>query len=290
MASSDVKYHVKVPLDATDAPTTNQYVIYEQSSGSFVLTGSNLAASLPVVAPMVGITPLGTEQFSVFSRVRDGSQTTLSGSDTMVYTGISDNGGTVRNSEITIQSGSGDVDAGAFFVTKVPRRIQSDTFLSPVESNYTYPGYSPVGNIVEHLVVTRSGNLGIGQKSEFITIRQPGNPNALDYIGSSSFKSDPNNCISGSYNYLKIEHTAFTLNATRMQQITYHFGWYRNNSSKNAEDLRVTAIENMRTPLNELITAPDRVTGSFNSSGDFNLSLYHFNVDHVQHVFKYTLM
>ena len=107
MASSDVKYHVKVPLDATDAPTTNQYVIYEQSSGSFVLTGSNLAASLPVVAPMVGITPLGTEQFSVFSRVRDGSQTTLSGSDTMVYTGISDNGGTVRNSEITIQSGSG---------------------------------------------------------------------------------------------------------------------------------------------------------------------------------------
>lgn len=290
MASSDVKYHVKVPLDATDAPTTNQYVIYEQSSGSFVLTGSNIAASLPVVAPMVGITPLGTEQFSVFSRVRDGSQTTLSGSDTMVYTGISDSGGTVRNSEITIQSGSGDEDAGAFFVTKVPRRLQSDTFLSPIQSNYTYPGYSPVGNIVEHLVITRSGNLNVGQKSEFITIHQPGNPDALDYIGSSSFRSDPNNCISGSYNYLKIEHTAFTLSATRMQQCTYHFGWYRNNSSKNAEDLRVSAVENMRTPVNELITAPDRVTGSFDSNGNFNLSLYHFNTDFVQHVFKYTLM
>lgn len=291
MASSDVKYHVKVPLDATDAPTTNQYVIWEQNSGSFVLTGSNLVGALPTVDAVVGLTPLGTEQFSVFSRVIDGTETALSGSDTLVYTGVgSAVDGVVRQSEIIVQSGSTVEDPGQFFVTKVPHRMQSHPDLSPVQTGYTYPGHSPVGNVVEHLVITRSGNLNVGQKPDFITITQVGTSNGEDYIGSGSFRGDANNCVSGSYNYLKIEHTAFTLYATRMQQCTYHFGWYRNDTTKNAEDLRCSTIENVRTPNNQIIVDPARTTGSFNSSGDFVLSLYHFNVDYVQHVFKYTLM
>ena len=137
MASSDVKYHVKVPLDATSAPSSNQYVIWEQNSGSFILTGSNLVGGLPTVDKVVGITPLGTEQFSVFSRVIDGTETALSGSDTMVYVGIAGADGTVRDSEIIIQTGSQLDDKGQFFVTKVPHRIQSNQEFNPNQSSYT---------------------------------------------------------------------------------------------------------------------------------------------------------
>jgi hypothetical protein len=287
MASTDVKYRVKVALDATSPPSSNEFVIWNSTDGNFSLTGSNVGGGV-IVGPPLGITPVGTEQFFVFSQVQDGTETTLSGSDAFVYKGIADSSDVIRETEIIAQSGS-DGDPLQMFVTSVPHRHQSEIEEAPNSTFYSYPGYSPVGNTVEHLIMTRSGDLSVGTKSSFITIYQ--NPLGTGgYIGSSSFKQDENSCISGSYNYLKIEHVAFTLNATRMQECTYHFGWYRDNSTKNALNLRCSAVENLRTPNNELIIDPQRTTGSFDGDGNFKLSLYHFSVDYVQHTFKYTLI
>ena len=202
MASTDVKYRVKVALDATSPPSSNEFVIWNSTDGNFSLTGSNVGGGV-IVGPPLGITPVGTEQFFVFSQVQDGTETTLSGSDAFVYKGIADSSDVIRETEIIAQSGS-DGDPLQMFVTSVPHRHQSEIEEAPNSTFYIYPGYSPVGNTVEHLIMTRSGDLSVGTKSSFITIYQ--NPLGTGgYIGSSSFKQDENSCISGSYNYLKIE-------------------------------------------------------------------------------------
>ncbi len=119
-----------------------------------------------------------------------------------------------------------------------------------------------------------------------------------NYIGTGSYAYSTTGVgrptVSSSYNYVKMEHLAFAINSTsrrRTQKCTHHFAWYRNQSSPyQALDLRVSSVEDVRTPDGKVIIDPFRTTGSFNQNGDLVLSIYHYDVDYTQHVIKYTLM
>ena len=162
MASSDVKYRVKVPLDPLSPPSEHKLVIWETDSGSFALTSSNFAgggdATGVVVGEVIGLEPQGTPQYGVFSQVKDGTSTVLSGSDSFIAAGIDGNDGTIRTLDFVFSTGSGE-DELSMVATAVPTRIQARDELDPEQTNYTYPGYSPVGNAIEYLIVTRSDNV-----------------------------------------------------------------------------------------------------------------------------------
>jgi hypothetical protein len=287
MPSNSTKYAVDVLLNPEDFPSADKSVIWDTSSGSFAL-GDAPGGSTIVVGDSEGTLPKGTDQFFVTSQVNNDSQTTISGSDTFVFRSIASADGNIRSVEVIAQEGD-DQDDGRYFVTTIPHRTQAPkdatgTVLDPNQTNYTFPRTTPVASAVEHLIVTRSGALNVGQKSSFITISLP-----ISYKGSGSFQIDNESSISGSFNYLRLEHIATDGPNTRTQECTHHFSWYRN-SSGNAEALRATSIENVRSPINEVVIDPSRTTGSFDSSGNFVLSIYHFNVDSAQHIFKYLLI
>jgi hypothetical protein len=287
MPSNRTKYAVDVLLNPENFPSSDQSVIWDTSSGSFAL-GDAPGGGSGEVGQSIGITPKGTDQFFVTSRVNDGTVTVVSGSDTLVFRSIASLDGQIRNVETIAQEGDDD-DDGSYFVTTIPRRTQAPkdatgTVLDPNQTNYTFPRTTSVASAVEHLIVTRSGALSVGQKSSFITISLP-----INYKGSGSFEIDNESTVSGSFNYLRIEHIATDGPNTRTQECTHHFSWYRN-SSGNAEALRASSVENVRSPINQVIIDPSRTTGSFDSSGNFVLSLYHFDVDSAQHIFKYLLI
>jgi len=284
--TTNAVYKVNVLASHTDAG-------YEQQEGweaSFIFKGT--AGGGGGSGDVGEITPVsdgGTDQFILASQTIDGTQSVTSGSKSLTYrTLVNASGADTRSLEILAQSGSG---AGSnnetiAFVTKIPHRTQATNLgdLNPNQSNYDFPGTTPVASAYEHLLVTRSGALSAGQKSDFITISVP------SYKGSGSFEgASANDGISGSYNYVKLEHMATSKFNTRTQQCTHHFTWYRD-SSNNAQDLRVTSVENVRSPVNELIIDPRKTTGSWDSDGNLVVSLYHYNVDYAQHIFKYLVV
>ena len=286
MPSNSTKYAVDVLLNPEDFPSADKSVIWDTSAGSFAL--GDAPGGSGEVGETIGILPKGTDQFFVTSRVNNGTQTVVSGSDTFVFRSIASEDGQIRKVETIAQEGS-DQDDSMYFVTTIPHRTQAPldatgTELDPNQSNYTFPRTTSVGAAVEHLIVTRSGALSSGQKASFITISLPEN-----YKGSGSFQIDDETTVSGSFNYLRLEHVAQCANSNRTQECTHHFSWTRN-SSGNAEGLRASSVENVRSPINAVIIDPSRTTGSFDGSGNFVLSVYHYNVDFCQHIFKYLLI
>lgn len=294
MPSNSTKYAVDVLLNPEDFPSADKSVIWDTSSGSFAL-GDAPGGSTITVGETIGILPKGTDQFFVTSQVNNGTQTVISGSDTFVFRSIAD--GTddvIRKVEVVAQAG-GDQDDSSYFVTTVAHRTQAPldatgNALDPNQSNYEFPRTTPVAAAVEHLIVTRSGALNAGQKSNFITVSMPHTSiGGGGYKGSGSFETDEQTNVSGSFNYLQLEHIVTAGPANRTQKCTHYFSWYRN-SGGNAEALKANSIENVRSPINQVIIDPSRTTGSFDSSGNFVLSIYHYNVDFSQHIFKYLLI
>lgn len=278
MPSNSTKYAVDVLLNPEDFPSADKSVIWDTSSGSFAL--GNAPGGSGAVGESTGIAPKGTNQFFVTSQVNDGTQTIVSGSDTFVFTSLAlASNDLVRKVETRAQVGNDTLPSVAF-VTTLPHRTQATTILNPNETNYTWPRTTSVASSYEHIEVIRTGNVSSGQQT-LMTLNVPG------YKGSGSFLfEEENHNISGSFNYLKIEHMITAGGTTRTQECTHHFSWYRN-ASGNAEALRVNSIENIRSPINEVIIDPSKTTGSFSSDGGLVISIYHYNVDDAQHILKY---
>lgn len=304
MPANRSKYTVNVEgLDPTSLPAEDKNVFYSSANNRFELgevssSDGGGAANEVEVGPHTdqgggsGFNP-GDIQYGVFSRDNDSTNTTVSGSDG-VHTIAIEVGGAIRSNEFRISTGSNsDIQSIGIIM---PLRIQNEIAESPSDTNYPFDEYSPVANYYEHVQVIRPGNLSSpSQMSTFMTISLD---EVSNYIGSGSYTVAGNGTgkpqVSSSYNYIKMEHVAYATNSNsdrRSQKCTHHFLWYRDQDNNHtALDLRATSVEDIRTPDGRVIIDPFRTTGSFDGSGNFVLSVYHFNVDYAQHVIKYTLM
>lgn len=298
MPSNRSKYTVNVLLDPESLPTEDKTVIYDYTNKEFALgTGGSTPANELAVGPLSDYTGLtvGEFQFGMFSRANDNTNTTVSGSAGVSIIAIGDSpGGSVRQNEFRVSGSAngGDDDIKSMGII-MPLRIQNpkpeaDSFYFPFES------VSTVANYLEHVQIVRVNGTTQGQKSTFMTISLD---DVGNYIGSGSYSADVNGVgrptVSGSYNYVKMEHVAHTVYGSnrRAQKCTHHFIWYKDDASPyRAEDLRCTSVEDIRSPDGRVIIDPFRTTGSFNADGDLVLSIYHYDVDYVQHTIKYTLI
>lgn len=304
MPSNRSKYTVNVLLNPESLPSEDKNVFYSSANNRFELgivseSGGGGEANELEVGPLSDYTGLttGEHQFGLFSRANDNSSTTVSGSDGIAVVAIAGIESSVRQNEFRITTGSSangedDIKSVGIFM---PLRVQNQTNLDPATSPFQYYKYSPVANYLEHVQVVREGSLNAGQITDFMTISLD---DVGNYIGSSSYQVGTAGItvptVSGSYNYVKIEHVAmnaYTSAARRTQKCTHHFAWTRDNSSPyGALDLTVSSVEDVRAPQNRIIIDPFRTTGSFNENGDLVISIYHYNVDYCQHILKYTLM
>jgi len=294
MASTDVKYRVKVALDATSPPSSNEFVIWNSTDGNFSLTDGGGSANEIEVGPLTDYNTLsvGEFQFGMFSRANDNSFTTVSGSDGVAIIAIGEASSVSQNEfRISGSANSGGDNIKSFGVV-MPLRVQGFQE-SGEDGNYPFEEYSTVPNYLEHVQIIRPGSISAGQSSTFMTISLD---DVGNYIGSGSYSYASSGAgrpvVSSSYNYIKVEHLAYKIGTSpRTQKCTHHFAWQKSSSSPyGALDLKASSIEDVRSPEGRAIIDPFRTTGSFNSSGDFVLSVYLYNVDYAQHVVKYTLM
>jgi len=296
MPANKSKYTVNVLLDPENLPSEDKSVIYDNTNKEFVLGDGGGSANEIEVGPLSDDSStlnIGDFQLGMFSRTNDNSSTTVSGSSGVAIIGIGSIGGDIRQNEFRISgSANGGVDDIKTFGVGMPLRIQGFQESGEV-TNYEFEKYSTVPNYLEHVQIVRPGSISAGQDSTFMTIslNDVGN-----YIGSGSYEYSLTGVgrpvVSSSYNYIKVEHLAYKIGTTaRTQKCTHHFAWQRNASTPfSAADLRASSIEDVRSPEGRAIIDPFRTTGSFNSNGDFVLSVYLYNVDYAQHVVKYTLM
>lgn len=297
MPSNRSKYTVNVLLNPESLPTEDKTVIYDSTNKEFALGEGGGSANEIEVGPLSDYSGLsvGQFQFGMFSRNNNSTNTTVSGSAGVSIIAIGDSpGGSVRSNEFRVSgSANGGEDDIKSMGIIMPLRIQNpqpqvDSFFYPFES------VSTVANYLEHVQIIRVGATSQGQKSTFMTVSLD---DVGNYIGSGSYSADISGVgrptVSGSYNYVKMEHVAHTAYGTtrRAQKCTHHFIWYNNYLTPfQAEDLRCTSVEDIRSPDGRVIIDPFRTTGSFNADGDLVLSIYHYDVDYVQHTIKYTLI
>jgi len=238
-------------------------------------------------------------QYGMFSRTNNSGCSEVSGSDSFLIQGISGSGFQDTESihqEIHARRGGPTGETLAFH-SEVPIRMQyasqSDIYpqAQPVEyastTNYPSQSYSTVPVSYEYIFATRSGALTAGQKTNFADFSL-----SHGYIGSSSYTATDSVNIFQNFSYAKINHTAIVGQASiqRTQVCTHHVAWSKN-SSGNLSGLTVNSIEEVRTPLNQVIIDPSLTTASFDVDGfNLSLSIYHYDVDYAYHVFKYTLI
>lgn len=282
-----IVYSVSIVAARTDSG-------YEQQAGdeaSFIFKGGGGGGN-PVVQQARQLTPAGTDQYFTLSRVKDGTETVLSASAAFVHKSL---GGTLdtQSFELVVDTGSlttsdpGDpVKKNLALATKVPFRHQASESLSPVQLNYEFPYTTPVAASTEHIIVTRSGALNAGQKTDFVTLH------TYPYKGSGSYNLESLGYgkIWEQYSYARVEHLATSYDGEKTQQCTYHFTWLKKDNGGDTlpSTLRCTSIENARSPINGLVIDPARTTGSFNTTTPgLNIDVYHYNVDYAQHIFKY---
>jgi len=295
MPANRSKYTVNVLLDPESLPSEDKSVIYDNTNKEFVLGEGGGSANEIEVGPLTDQSgfSVGDFQFGMFSRANDSSSTTVSGSKGVAIIAIGQST-SVRQNEFRISGSASDgLDDIKSFGVIMPLRVQG-LQESGEDNNYPFEKYSTVPNYLEHVQIVRPGSINAGQDSTFMTISLD---DVGNYIGSGSYSYSATGVgrpvVSSSYNYIKVEHLAYKVGSSdaRTQKCTHHFAWQRNNSSPYvAVDLKASSIEDVRSPEGRAIIDPFRTTGSFNSTGDFVLSVYLYNVDYAQHVVKYTLM
>jgi hypothetical protein len=123
----------------------------------------------------------------------------------------------------------------------------------------------------EHFHHVNVGNINVGNMT-LTTLKIPG-------VSS----------ISENFHYMKITHVATDASDSRTQVMTTHAAWQRN-SANEVSNLKMTSTEEIKSPLNEVIIDPSRTTGSFDSNGNLNLSVYHYNVDNAFHKLTFTVI